>query len=72
MDKYSWAVNATKLGRAIKVLTDAATLKATLEKSAVVVPTEEEIKAQYIKFAGLVLQDAPEKVKEAVKAKKAR
>ena len=62
--KYPWAVNEKKEDRAIQTLKKAASAKALANKSEYVEPTEEEVKAEYIKYAGLVAESPVEEVKE--------
>lgn len=62
--EFSWAVNDTKLTLAIRDVTEAKKLDPKVEIS------EETIKAAYVKRGGLLLEDAPEKVKKAITKKR--
>lgn len=62
MNEYSFAVNQTKLNRAISTLKKYNELNPLAPKPI----NEETVKAEYVKLAGLLLEDAPKEVQEHI------
>lgn len=59
---YEWAVNPTKEARAIKTVNDQKRAEATANNNKYEPGSEEEIKACYVKYGGLLHEDAAESI----------